>query len=86
MSLNPSAYIHVQRAVKEDGMVWYGVESSMIRVVGYDADKRILDVAFIPGINKQKRATLPRTALLAGPTGGRAVVTMVSLPVPSLTV
>jgi len=41
----------------------------MIRVVGYDADKRILDVAFIPGINKQKRATLPRTALLAGPTG-----------------
>ena len=37
---------HVQRAVQEDGMVWYGVESSMIRAVGYDADKRILDVAF----------------------------------------
>ena len=27
-------------------MVWYGVASSMIRAVGYDADKRILDVAF----------------------------------------
>ena len=37
---------HVQRAVQEDGMVWYGVESSMIRAVGYDAEKRILDVAF----------------------------------------
>ena len=37
---------HVQRAMQEDGMVWYGVESSMIRAVGYDADKRILDVAF----------------------------------------
>ena len=37
---------HVQRAVQEDGMVWYGVESSMIRAIGYDADKRILDVAF----------------------------------------
>ena len=37
---------HLQRAVQEDGMVWYGVASSMIRAVGYDADKRILDVAF----------------------------------------
>ena len=37
---------HVQRAVQEDGMVWYGVASSMIRAVGYDAEKHILDVAF----------------------------------------
>ena len=37
---------HIQQAVQEDGMVWYGVESSMIRAVGYDAAKRILDVAF----------------------------------------
>jgi len=37
---------HVQRAVQEDGMVWYGVVSSMIRAVGNDADARILDVAF----------------------------------------
>ena len=43
----PRAFVaHVQGAVQEDGMVWYGVESSMIRAVGYDADKRILDVAF----------------------------------------
>ncbi len=36
----------IQRAVQEDGMVWYGVDSSMIRAVGYDAEARILDVAF----------------------------------------